>query len=480
MARPSSVSITANKNVTPENLMGMLQDVNNWKKTKKNIYSIYCTLVQPGVQCYNEFEDVHYTTNENQCVILSGTRGEQCITTLDNLAKTYYFTNSIKADLPKRPIDPSNPKSALVDASQIINGASVKARAKKGLLPWTEITTLPSQGSWTNYCFHLPLSVKNFPVKTSWGETLIANRDGIKHGVGDFILCSMTPDGQPNINDVWVVNGEIFADTYNKKNIQGLASGGVVNSPKPTKEYIELPKKANLDTVVSSSDSKSSRGAKRKSYDITARYIKGRSTVAYEIKDETGKTQVVDKDAVFWLVGRGQINGVTVQMRADNIALLGKDGFSIESIESRTIGEDGSRDNAKPTAPAKSTILKVLNTAGQLIKKYTRCTTVVNKGDNGSYVLLSGGCGENCDITYTLSIDANGKCNAVTAISNTITTETGDAFLIRDKESLEKSIKGYIESFKKLSKQDGKNLRSFISADNIADYKKSDILVSRI
>ena len=36
-----------------------------------------------------------------------------------------------------------------------------------------------------------------------------------KHGKGDFIVCSSLPNGKPNLSDKYVVNGEIFATTYN-------------------------------------------------------------------------------------------------------------------------------------------------------------------------------------------------------------------------------------------------------------------------
>ena len=340
MQKHSSFSYTAGANVNKNNVLAMLQDQNNWKKTKKNSYSIWATIVQPGVNCYNNLEDCKYTTNEQKCVILSGTRGEQWVTTLDKLAKTYYFTNSISAleNLPKRPIDASNASSTLVDESQIINAKSLKARAnRKRLLPWTSITTIPVSGDYTNYCFHLPTSVKNFPVTTSWGETLLANRDGIDHGIGDFILCSKTPDGRPNINDVWVVNGNVFMDTYNKRNIRGIPdelSKRLINAPKPTKEYIEMPNAANLDTVVSSKETKQkTSGAPRRELEIVSKYTVGHNIVAYDIKDGTGKIQRVDKNALFWLVGRGQIKGVTVQIRGNTIGLLAKDGYSLDNIK---------------------------------------------------------------------------------------------------------------------------------------------------
>lgn len=50
-------------------------------------------------------------------------------------------------------------------------------------------------------------------IITSKGEILRANRDGIPHGQGDYIVYS-NKDGEPDVDDRWVVNGKIFEFTY--------------------------------------------------------------------------------------------------------------------------------------------------------------------------------------------------------------------------------------------------------------------------
>lgn len=328
----------------------------NWYKTKKNNYSIWATIVKPGVEVYNQLEDCHYVTDANNCVVLSGTRGEQWVTTISKLASTYYFTNSIKEGLPKRPIDPSNPNSALVDESQIINKTSIMARGKKGVMPWQSITTIPVKTGYTNYCFSLPKYYMNITVMTSWGQPLIANRTEIKRetGLGDFILCSMTPDGQPNLNDIWVVNGDIFISTYNKKMYPKLAKwmknrdlSKISNkAQKPEKELAVLPKQVNTDsngniTSVNKSTTTTTKsgGAPRNEYRLVSKFTKnGKAVIAYEVEEvNSNKRQTVDKSALFWLVGRGQVQGVTVQIRGSKIGLLGKDGFSLDSVELKTV-----------------------------------------------------------------------------------------------------------------------------------------------
>lgn len=50
-------------------------------------------------------------------------------------------------------------------------------------------------------------------VPTHDGVYLTANRDGIDHGDGDMVVYS-TENEQPNMDDCWLVNGVVFAKTY--------------------------------------------------------------------------------------------------------------------------------------------------------------------------------------------------------------------------------------------------------------------------
>lgn len=56
-------------------------------------------------------------------------------------------------------------------------------------------------------------TIEQTKVSTSWGEVLTANREGVPHGDGDFIVFA-NKDGKPNPDDSWVVNGMVFNNTY--------------------------------------------------------------------------------------------------------------------------------------------------------------------------------------------------------------------------------------------------------------------------
>ena len=94
-----------------------------------------------------------------------------------------------------------------------LNKTLIESRQKNGYLDWMLI-------SYTNRyvqekaCF-IPQSQKG-SIRTKEG-IIKYNEIGLNHGKGDFIVCSMLMNGQANLADMRVVNGEVFATTYNNK-----------------------------------------------------------------------------------------------------------------------------------------------------------------------------------------------------------------------------------------------------------------------
>lgn len=177
-------------NVQPMNYY-FAQHIDFWKRTGKKKYEIWATIAQPGVTVKNILELSEYVTDANKCVVLSGTLGEQWTVTLKRLAETYTFATG-----------------------EGINIGSIVKHMRHASDGWMKVATIP--GQLVNYAMFLDINqFRNVPISTSWGELLFANRDGIDHGDGDFLVCGMNPDGSPNFNDMWVVNGKIFLGTYN-------------------------------------------------------------------------------------------------------------------------------------------------------------------------------------------------------------------------------------------------------------------------
>ena len=150
------------------------------KQFKKGAYTIKAEVVVPGTKVYNYLEDANYVTNEEKCVVLTGTAGEQWPVTIAKLAKTYQYTDG-----------------SVITANNLPEGQF-------------EVATIVSDDADTIFAEQVQDQQQ---IQTSWGETLTANRDGVPHGDGDWIVYA-NKDGQPNPDDRWVVNGCIFADTY--------------------------------------------------------------------------------------------------------------------------------------------------------------------------------------------------------------------------------------------------------------------------
>ena len=147
---------------------------------KKKSYAMKAEVVAVGTEIYNFLEDCHYTTNESKCVKLIGTIGEECPVTLEKLAKTYTLADGTH-------ITQENIPAGVFDIVTIVDDSAETIFAEQ--------------------------TIEQTKVSTSWGEVLTANREGVPHGDGDFIVFA-NKDGKPNPDDSWVVNGMVFNNTY--------------------------------------------------------------------------------------------------------------------------------------------------------------------------------------------------------------------------------------------------------------------------
>ena len=157
----------------------------DWFPTGKTDYRVQAKMVSADTEVYNVLEDAHYTAQPNgEDVILKGTQGEEWVTKLSKVAKTY--------------TTPDGSEITLEDFAQ--------------LDVYIELKTIPTEGY---FAYFIPAAYK-VSVSTAWGDVLHANRDGVPHGDGDYLVCAAGEDGKPDLSDVWVVNGAVFAGTYVK------------------------------------------------------------------------------------------------------------------------------------------------------------------------------------------------------------------------------------------------------------------------
>lgn len=150
------------------------------KEYRKKNYTMKAEKVAAGTKLYNYLEDCHYVTTDDKCIKLIGTVGEEWPVTIEKLAKTYTFID-------ETPITSENIPDGVFDIATIIGDDAETIFAEQ--------------------------TTEQVQVATSWGEILTANRDGIPHGDGDFIV-SANKEGHPDSSDRWVVNGLVFTNTY--------------------------------------------------------------------------------------------------------------------------------------------------------------------------------------------------------------------------------------------------------------------------
>lgn len=138
-----------------------------------------------------------YLVSDKTPFVLCGTNGELWTISPDKLAQTYTFLQN--------------------NQPYPINQQSLSRRVRKdGILDWTAVRVSQQAIRGQNMACFVPSSQKG-QIQTSWGAVLNLNGVGVSHGKGDFVVCAKLPNGQPNLADRWVVNGEIFAATYNNQ-----------------------------------------------------------------------------------------------------------------------------------------------------------------------------------------------------------------------------------------------------------------------
>lgn len=198
--------------MTADDFAKHMQNPDNWKLTQKVSYEIWAHEAVPGTKLYNHLEDADYETSEKKSIVLSGTRGEQWPVTSDKLTSVY-----------------TNPDGSGIDIAA--------ARQSKDNDGWMKVKT-KADGKPTVYAIQLPAGIRDYPIDTSWGETLYANSQKSEgHGTGDYILAEIGADGKPNFGDMRVVNHDVFCDTYDVSMFPDEVQGKTT-APEVPKGYV--------------------------------------------------------------------------------------------------------------------------------------------------------------------------------------------------------------------------------------------------
>ena len=160
-----------------------ISDINkeDFKETAKVSYVIEGKMVSKPEEVTNVLEGTSYDVNPDEDVILKGTVDELWVTPLEKVLDTY----------------------SKEDGSKLTKEDFVA----------DEFIKLKTQPGKTVFAAFVPVDTQ-VEINTAWGDKLIANRPEVEHGKGDYIVCAADEDGEPNFEDAWVVNGNVFETTY--------------------------------------------------------------------------------------------------------------------------------------------------------------------------------------------------------------------------------------------------------------------------
>lgn len=203
-----------------ENFIQFVKNPIHWKPTRKKVYSVWACVPKQGTKVHNFLEGSNYITSIDRPIVLSGTAREMWVIDFNKFTSTYVMPDG-------RAIT----REALKSMVTKVNG--------RDCIDWFKVKTM-SMNQPLNFAIHVPLSIKNFPVNTSWGDVLYANRVGVNHGKGDFLVCASYHE-MPSLSDMWVVNGEVFQHTYNLKSFPNMFIGASKSPdvPKPKSIILE-------------------------------------------------------------------------------------------------------------------------------------------------------------------------------------------------------------------------------------------------
>lgn len=159
-----------------------------WFLTGKRAYTVQAMMVSKEVSFHNELEVADYSVDDNGItVILKGAVGEMWASKLPNVISTYTRPDG----------------SALSEEDFAVKDEYI------------DILARPEPDAY--YAMYVPLSI-SVSVETAWGDILHSNLPNAPHGEGDYIVCRADENGEPDLSDIWILNGVVFSKYYETDN----------------------------------------------------------------------------------------------------------------------------------------------------------------------------------------------------------------------------------------------------------------------
>ena len=171
----------------------LAQGHETWFLTGKKEYTVQAKMVSGETSFHNELEAVDYTvTDDGITVILKGVFGEMWTSKLPKVISTY-----------------TKPDGSGIHESDFADRDT-----------WIDLVTRAEPETY--YAMHVPPDV-SVTVETAWGDELHTNLPNAPHGNGDYLVCRIDEKGEPDLSDVWVLNGLVFPEYYDTDNIANEA-----------------------------------------------------------------------------------------------------------------------------------------------------------------------------------------------------------------------------------------------------------------
>lgn len=191
-------------------ILEVLNNFQNWFRTKEKPITVYMCRPKVGYRVYNKFLNQTQYTSVQQQFVISRTSGERWILTGKDLKNSYRFQ----------------------DGEEITSESLTSKLRADGTIDWQKMTGLnkPNEKLWA---IQIPLELVNQPMlntELEFGATglggvvrdklVYINRQGQTHGEGDF-LAAPDVNGCPDITKLRLVNGELFTTLYDISYFRG-------------------------------------------------------------------------------------------------------------------------------------------------------------------------------------------------------------------------------------------------------------------
>ena len=162
-----------------------------WFLTGKKKYTVQAMMVSKEMTFHNNLEVVDLAASDDgETVVLKGTGDEIWTSSLLQVISRY-----------------TKPDGSELCKEDFVN---------KDV--YIDIVTIPTKDAY--YAMHIPNDV-SVTVVTARGNVLHSNLSNAEHGEGDYLVCTIREDGEPDLYDIWILNGLIFGDCYDTSNMAG-------------------------------------------------------------------------------------------------------------------------------------------------------------------------------------------------------------------------------------------------------------------